>query len=267
MEEPQEETKRKWTVEQEDLKKQLVCEDLEGFDVEKVKLVGGVDISFVKGNAVNACVGLIVWDVNSCEVVYEDCHLIELNQPYIPGFLAFREVPYLLQCVATLREKAPDLVPDVIMVDGNGVLHPRGFGLASHLGVITNIPTIGVGKKLFLVDGLDSKEIKKRCREELKDFGDALDIVGDSGRVWGAALRRSNNVDFNPVYVSIGHNIGLPSAVQLINRCGKCRVPEPVRQADQRSRTFLRDNFNDNNDNVNNDNIKRIDTKQPGDTP
>eukprot|EP00055_Hartaetosiga_balthica_P011954 m.56202 g.56202 ORF g.56202 m.56202 type:complete len:246 (-) comp7789_c0_seq3:155-892(-) len=243
MENVEEETRAKWSVEQEDLKKHLSCEDVEGFNVDKVKLVGGVDISFVKGNATDACVGLIVWDVENEKVVYEDCHLIKLDQPYIPGFLAFREAPHLLECVASLRENQPELVPEVIMVDGNGILHPRGFGLASHLGVLTHIPTIGVGKKLFLVDNLDSRDIKERSRKQLKEFGDGLDLVGESGRVWGSALRRNMNPDFNPVYVSVGHKISLSSAVKLVNRCGSCRVPEPVRQADQVSRTYLRENF------------------------
>lgn len=77
-----------------------------------------------------------------------------MSEPYIPGFLAFREVPHLLAC---FRELGEEFRPQVVLVDGNGVLHPRGFGLASHLGVLLDLPTIGVGKNLLCVDGLDRK--------------------------------------------------------------------------------------------------------------
>ncbi len=79
-----------------------------------------------------------------------------MHEPYIPGFLAFREVPHLLSCFRELRE---GFWPQVILVDGNGVLHPRGFGLASHLGVLLDLPTIGVGKNLLCVDGLERKDL------------------------------------------------------------------------------------------------------------
>ena len=95
-----------------------------------------------------------------------------------------------------------------MLVDGNGILHVRGFGLASHLGVITDIPTIGVGKKVFAVDGITVNNVRIKSNRELKHGGDSCDLVGNSGRIWGAALR-STEESKNPVIVSVGHRISL----------------------------------------------------------
>ena len=171
-----------------------------------------------------------------------------MTEPYIPGFLAFREVPHLLACLDDLRKTRPELVPQVIMVDGNGVLHARGCGLASHLGVLAGIPTIGIGKKLYHVDGLEkNKEHKAKVQvrfvclefanllicisqvQSLLKHGDSFDLVGQSLRVWGCALRTGDDA-VNPIYVSVGHMISLETATDLVARCSPNRIPEPVRQ-------------------------------------
>uniref|UniRef100_A0A9L0TNT6 Endonuclease V n=1 Tax=Equus caballus TaxID=9796 RepID=A0A9L0TNT6_HORSE len=82
--------------------------------------------------------------------------MVSLTAPYVSGFLAFREVPFLVDAVRRLREKEPCLMPQVLLVDGNGVLHHRGFGVACHLGVLTDLPCVGVAKKLLQVDGLEN---------------------------------------------------------------------------------------------------------------
>uniref|UniRef100_A0A8C9URE8 Endonuclease V n=1 Tax=Spermophilus dauricus TaxID=99837 RepID=A0A8C9URE8_SPEDA len=87
--------------------------------------------------------------------------MVSLTAPYVAGFLAFREVPFLLDLVQRLQEKEPDLMPQVLLVDGNGVLHHRGFGVACHLGVLTELPCIGVAKKLLQVDGLENNALHK----------------------------------------------------------------------------------------------------------
>ena len=89
------------------------------------------------------------------QVVHTSSVVCHMQEPYIPGFLAFREVPHLLSCFRELQE---GFWPQVILVDGNGVLHPRGFGLASHLGVLLDLPTIGVAKNLLCVDRLERKD-------------------------------------------------------------------------------------------------------------
>jgi len=90
------------------------------------------------------------------EKVYEDYEIVELDSPYIPGFLAFREIPHLVKLIDKLKKTKPEYTPQVILVDGNGILHQNACGLASHLGVIVDIPTIGCGKTIFYVDGLNS---------------------------------------------------------------------------------------------------------------
>jgi len=241
-------TQAGWIKEQLELKTRLVLHDeffwsVPAKDVkgsEPLKLVGGVDISFVKENNEDACASLIVLDYPSLKVIYERFEMVKLTLPYIPGFLAFREVPFLKYLVDDLRDHHPELVPQVIFVDGNGILHPQGFGLASHLGVLTGIPTIGIAKTFFNVDGLTVKGVKKSVAERCQQGGDFVELVGASGFVWGAAVR-SHDESTNAIFVSQGHLISLPTALSLVRGCSLYRVPEPVRQADLRSRAYLRE--------------------------
>lgn len=204
-----------------------------------LRLLGGVDISFIKGSPVDACVALVVVELPSLEVVYERLRMVELTLPYISGFLAFRECVFIEEEVAHLRATQPELVPQVILVDGNGVLHPRGLGLASHLGVVTGVPTIGVAKTFLHVDGL-TKDVAKHAAEANAAPGDAVELLGDSGRVWGAAFKSTKGSN-NPVYISQGHRVSLATALAVTRCCCQYRIPEPVRKADLRSREFLRE--------------------------
>ncbi|XP_077980516.1 endonuclease V-like [Glandiceps talaboti] len=241
-----EEVRQRWEKEQNELKAKLITENTETWqsskEFEGLEYVGGVDISFVKGDNVNACASLIVCSYPDLEVIHSDCTMVQLTSPYIPGFLAFREVKFLVDCIDKLRVEKPELLPQVILVDGNGLIHPREFGTACHLGVLSDIPCIGVAKKLFQVDGLEKNSRHLEKIRKLEKGGDTFPLVGNSGRVLGMALR-SCNTSSNPVYVSIGHKINLDSSVKLVQCCCKYRIPEPVRQADIRSREFLRQNF------------------------
>lgn len=240
------ETKTKWSCEQNKLKQSLICENTEewqkeGAPFDNLNYVGGVDISFVKTSMTQACASLIVCSYPDMEVTYEDCEMIELTAPYISGFLAFREVGFFLKLLEKLKNEQPEIMPQVIMVDGNGILHPRGFGTASHLGVLSGIPCIGVAKKLMQVDGLEKNEQHAAKIAELKSGGDTFSLIGSSGKLLGKAVR-SCNKSSNPVYVSVGHRIHIDTAVKLIHLCSHYRIPEPIRQADIRSREYLRQN-------------------------
>ncbi len=103
----------------------------------------------------------------------------------------------------------------MILVDGNGILHTRGFGCASHIGVVLDVPTIGVGKTVFAVDGLTQKGVKELCAQTLHKGGDLVELKGESGKVWGAALR-STDESKNPLIVSVGHRICLETAIQIV---------------------------------------------------
>ena len=169
--------------------------------------IGGVDISFVKEDENIACAAYVLLSYPELEIVYEKYEMVILDGPYIPGFLAFREVKHLKKLV----EEAP-IKPEVIMVDGNGILHPRGFGLASHLGVLTDIPTIGIGKNLFFLDGLE----KKPVREAIKSMdGNFYDLKGRSGKIHGFAYVFQKGS--NPIYISIGHNVSLETCKDLLS--------------------------------------------------
>lgn len=157
---------------------------------------------------------------------------VTLDYPYVPGFLAFREVPHLKRLI----DKSP-IKPQVVLVDGNGIFHNRGFGLASHLGVITGIPTIGCGKTVFAVDGITVNSVKG-LSSMLHQAGDKILLTGNSGKVWGCALRATDD-SINPIIISIGHKISLESAVKIVSESCIYRVPEPIRQADKLSRKPL----------------------------
>ena len=134
--------------------------------------------------------------------------------PYVPGYLAFREVPAVSDALERL-----EISPDVILVDGQGVAHPRRFGLACHLGLTAGVPTIGCAKSRLLgrFGGLGDER------------GSSTALV-DKGEVVGAAVRTRRGV--SPVYVSVGHRVSLEAAVDFtLGCCGRYRVPEPTRLA------------------------------------
>ncbi|XP_025855698.1 endonuclease V isoform X2 [Vulpes vulpes] len=242
-EKPPEEILSLWKREQAQLKALLVEQDTEAWQRDPafsgLQRVGGVDLSFVKGDSASACASLVVLSYPELEVVYEDCSMVNLTAPYMSGFLAFREVPFLVDAVQRLREKEPHMVPQVLFVDGNGVLHHRGFGVACHLGVLTDLPCIGVAKKLLQVDGLENNAQHKEKIRLLQAEGDTFPLIGGSGTVLGMALK-SHSHSSKPLYVSVGHRITLESAVRLTRSCCRFRSPEPVRQADIRSRDYIR---------------------------
>lgn len=126
---------------------------------------GGVDVSFPTDEKDPAVAVYVILDAQSGKLVYQDYQYFDLQVPYIPSFLAFREIEPLQRLVEKQKQQRPDLQPAVILVDGNGILHPRRAGLACFLGVRTGIPTIGVGKTLFCEAGL-SKEVVGRTMHE-----------------------------------------------------------------------------------------------------
>ncbi|XP_074571556.1 uncharacterized protein LOC141828095 isoform X1 [Curcuma longa] len=236
---------------QESLKERLVLEDDFSWGIssqespseggsarEKLKYIGGVDISFLKKDPSLACGALVVLDSDTLNVVHEEFDVARLQVPYVPGFLAFREAPILLGLLDKMKFNAHPFYPQLLMVDGNGLLHPRGLGLACHLGILANLPTIGIGKNLHHVDGLTQSEVR-RC---FKDSGtcdkDPIPLIGKSGKTWGMAMHSSHSSS-KPIYVSIGHRISLGSATMIVKASCKYRIPEPIRQADIRSKVFL----------------------------
>ncbi|XP_054545259.1 endonuclease V isoform X2 [Talpa occidentalis] len=230
---PPQETLSLWKREQARLRARVVARDTEAWQrapaFAGLRRVGGVDVSFARGDRARACASLVVLSFPALEVVYEDCRMVSLTAPYVSGFLAFREVPFLVDAVQRLREKEPHLMPQVLLVDGNGVLHHRGFGVACHLGILTDLPCIGVAKKLLQVDGLENNAQHKERIRHLRAGGDTFTLTGGSGAVLGMALR-SHDHSTKPLYVSVGHKMSLEAAVRLTHGCCRFRIPEPLRQ-------------------------------------
>ena len=142
-----------------------------------LQYIGGVDISADKNNENRAVASLVILNFSDLQEIHVDLEEVTLDYPYVPGFLAFREVPHLKRLI----DRSP-IKPQVVLVDGNGIFHNRGFGLASHLGVITDIPTIGCGKTVFAVDGITVNSVKNLSKT-LKNAGDKINLVGKSGKI------------------------------------------------------------------------------------
>lgn len=243
---PTEELVQQWESEQARLREQVVEQDTEQWqktpDFSGLERVAGVDLSFIKGDEVNACAQLVVLSYPQLEVLYEDSTMVALTMPYMAGFLAFRETPSLLEALKRLESKHPELMPQVVFVDGNGLFHYREFGIACHLGVLSGIPCVGVAKNLLQVEGVYKDEEHQSQIAALRKGGDSFPLTASSGKVLGKALRSSEKSS-KPVYVSVGHKISLDTAVRLTHSCCRYRVPEPIRQADCRSREYLRIHF------------------------
>ncbi|KAF5775099.1 putative deoxyribonuclease V [Helianthus annuus] len=241
---------KKWVEAQDTLKRKLITEDDynwklgeseedESSGVQVLKYIGGFDISFSKHHPSSACGTLVVLDFKTLNVVYEDSSIVTIDVPYVPGFLAFREAPVFVQLLKKMQDSSHSCYPQLLMIDGNGILHPRGFGSACHLGVLADLPTIGVGKNLHHVDGLTNSRVRELLEAEDNFNVGFIPLVGDSGNTLGAALHSSKG-SFKPIFVSVGHRVSLASAVEIVKRTCKYRVPEPIRQADIRSRDYLR---------------------------
>ncbi|MFC4105061.1 deoxyribonuclease V [Micromonospora zhanjiangensis] len=211
-------------VEAEELQRRLRGEvDLSSRLTSRPRSVVGLDVSYDTGTN-GICAAAVVIELKSLEVV-ETVHVFgEAAFPYIPGLLAFREVPILLEVLQQLTSD-----PEVLICDGYGIAHPRRFGLACHVGVLTGLPSFGVAKNPYVAkfENLDARR-------------GAWSPLYEDGELLGRALRTKERV--KPVFVSVGHKIGLDEACNITLRlCPRYRIPEPIRQADIISRRALRE--------------------------
>jgi deoxyribonuclease V len=193
--------------------------DLTSPGPRSVRTVAGLDVAYADDRLAAAAV---VLDAESLEVVEESTVLDRPGFPYVPGLFAFRELPAL---VAALRGLS--VTPDLLVCDGHGVMHPKRFGLACHLGVLTGLPSIGVGKTRLV-----------GSYEEPGDTRGEWSAVSDAGQVVGRALRTQTGV--RPVFVSVGHRADLDTACEMTLRLAPSyRLPETTRRADRLSRGAL----------------------------
>ncbi|MBF5040774.1 deoxyribonuclease V [Aggregicoccus sp. 17bor-14] len=177
------------------------------------RTVAGADISFDLGSE-TVYAGIVVLSLPELETIEEVGVTTRAPFPYVPGLLTFREAPALLEAWAQLRCE-----PDAVMLDGQGVAHPRRIGIASHLGLFLQRPTVGCGKSRLV----------GRFAEPGSERGDWSPLV-DKGECVGAALRSKRRTQ--PLFISPGHLLDLPGALALTLACGGgYRVPEPTRRA------------------------------------
>lgn len=178
-----------------------------------ITTVAGADISFNKFET-TVYAGIIVLAFPSLIPISYSLVQTDVTFPYVPGYLAFREVPALLEAWNLLPQK-----PDVLIADGHGIAHPRRMGIATHFGVLTGQATIGCAKKKLWGK-----------YEEPGDEKGAYSYLYDKGEVIGAVLRTRPNV--KPVFVSPGHYVSVNDSLDIIQQCmGKYRIPEPTRKA------------------------------------
>lgn len=184
----------------------------------RIEYIAGIDCSYdIRRNLSFAIIVIMkLDDLVPLEVVRAE---LPTSFPYIPGLLSFREIPVILAAFAQLS-----IQPDLLMVDGCGVAHPRRLGIAAHLGVLLDIPTVGVAKSK-LTGHYKEPELSKGCLSELLDKGVKI----------GTVLRSKDKV--KPLFISPGHRISQEQAVQLVLKClTKYRLPEPTRIADKISK-------------------------------
>jgi deoxyribonuclease V len=174
--------------------------------------IAGVDAAFTKDRVIAA----------ACLYTYpglvhvEDAHATaHITMPYIPGFLSFREGPAMIKAINRLRRK-----PDLILFDGQGTAHPLGMGIAAHMGVLLNIPSVGCAKSRLVGSYSEPGNRKGQCSELIYQ-----------NKVMGAVIRTRDNV--KPLFVSPGHLVDLNNAIEIVLNCtGKYSIPQPLRRAD-----------------------------------
>ena len=179
----------------------------------EIRTIAGCDISFNKFSEIIYAT-VVVLEVATREIIGHSGVVTTAEFPYIPGLLSFREVPALLEAWEKLT-----IEPDAVMLDGQGIAHPRRMGIGAHFGLLVNRPTLGCAKSV-LVGKFDAPDPQRGHWSPMLYKGETI----------GAAVRTKNKVQ--PVYVSPGHLMDLPTAIDLTLKCdGGYRIPEPTRQA------------------------------------
>lgn len=189
------------------LSKQIVFEDKLP---EKIRLVAGVDVAYIKETSIGA---VAVLDYDSLGLIESQTTIYKTRFPYVPTLLSFREIPPTVLSIKKLQ-----MQPDVFLADGHGFAHPYGCGFASHLGLVIGKPTIGVAKgRLF-------------GEVESAKAGDDVVFLKNKGETVGAMVKTKSGC--KPVYVSVGNMVSLETAIKIVKHCARYnRIPEPMVKA------------------------------------
>ncbi len=203
------------------LQYELAARVIKHDEVDKIKFIAGVDVAYAK-EIDKLVAAVIILDANTLEVI--ETVIVEdiAKFPYISGLFSFRELPPLIKAFSKLQN-----IPDLVICDGQGYAHPRRFGLACHLGLIFDIPSVGCGKTRLV--GTHEEPDSKRG---------AITSLIDKEEVVGNVLRTQDNI--NPIYVSLGHRISLATSCDWVLKLSpQYRLPQTTRLADQAVRKAL----------------------------
>lgn len=217
-ESPHNETEQNYISLQQEMQTKIDFTNL--VDLSTVKTVAGVDLAYwkVDGQEYAACC-IVILDFKTKEVIERVHSADKITVPYIPGCLAFREIPLFLSAYDKLSS-----APDLLVFDGNGYLHPRHMGLATHAGILINKPTIGVAKSYYKVQEVDFV----MPDEEAGSYTD----IRINEEVYGRVLRTHTGV--RPIFVSVGNRIDLETATEAVKKfvTKESHIPMPTRLAD-----------------------------------
>ena len=199
---------------QEELRQRVCVTDR----LDVIQTVAGVDVAFPQGGTITRA-AVVVLNYPDLTLLTTAIAEVPTTFPYRPGFLSFREIPAILQALEQLTT-----LPDLIFCDGQGIAHPRRFGIACHLGVLLDRPTLGVAKSR-LIGHHDPVPLEKGAWVPLLDGEERIGVV----------LRSRFKV--KPLYISTGHRLSLETSLDYVQRClGRYRLPEPTRLADKLSK-------------------------------
>jgi len=197
------------------------------FPDRPIRYVAGADVSFNRFSP-TLYAGIVVMTYPELHVIEERWAVCSASFPYVPGYLSFREAPAVLSVFERL-----ETLPDVMILDGQGIAHPRGLGLAAHVGLLLNLPTIGCAKSLLIGDHAPV-DVSRGASVPLTIHG----------REVGRVLRTRHHV--KPVYVSPGHLMDVAHAAEIVLQCcPRYRLPEPTRQAHRLVNRIRKDHAND----------------------
>ena len=183
---------------------------------EDIVKVAGIDIGYRNDTA---CAAVVVMQLTDLKILEESVATVPVQFPYVPGLLSFREGPVIMEALGKLRA-----LPDLLIIDGQGIAHPRRFGVASHIGLLLNMPTVGCAKTRLVGD----------YEPPLRSAG-STSLLTDAKETIGAVVRTRTGV--KPVFVSIGHLMDLNDCIRVVLKaCRGYRLPEPLRRADHLSR-------------------------------
>ena len=194
----------------------------------KINLLAAVDVAYINETSISLCV-IVILSYPELELLSIISHHNKTSYPYIPGLLYFREGPVIIETFKKLKIK-----PDIVILDGHGIAHPRRFGLASHIGLLLNIAAIGCAKSILY--GSYKEPGEKRGSRTL--------LYNDQHKPVGIVLRSRENV--KPVFISPGHLVGIQESADIVMNClTRYRIPEPLRLADIEVRRLKKKSLSD----------------------